>query len=126
MSSATIRTLYKRSLDIITRWPLDTGKESRDIGIYIRKYIADLFPNGELTKIEPNRIEAIRKQIDALERIVNNNHKNSLNCQYCTASGVKLEDLRIMTSTVAQQQLAEIQSNKWTSFKIYLNSLFRY
>lgn len=126
MTSSTIRTLYKRSLDIIARWPLDTGKESRDIGVYVRKYFIDLFPDGELTKIEPNRLETIRKEIDALERIVNNNHRNSLKCKYFTASGAKLDELRIMTSTAAQKQLEQLQSNKWASFKLQLSSMFKY
>ena len=98
-------------MQIISRWPIDASKEGRDLSVNIRGRIGLLFPKGEFSNLQNTQVPAIEREIESLERIINNTHKKkfSRNAEgYSTASGLPIEALRQATSTEFLKALAQL------------------
>lgn len=100
--ASSARSLYKRYLEVITRWPLDPTKEGRDVSAHIRARVGVFFPKGELTQVEGEQLSSLTSEVEALERITSNvNQKlySKVSDGYTPASGLTLEHLHRSTST---------------------------
>lgn len=102
--ASSARSLYKRYLEVITRWPLELSKEGRDLSVHIRARIGVLFPKGELTQVEANsdQLSSLTSEIEHLERLTGNVNKklySSVADSYVPATGLTLEHLNRATST---------------------------
>ncbi|OTF74631.1 hypothetical protein BLA29_003330 [Euroglyphus maynei] len=124
--SAT-RTLYRRYLEIIQHWPLDSNKSSRDLGVHIRARIGKHFPKGEFSQIDSSSIQTIRAELDALERLTKNVNRDSNRYNDCSSvSGLTAEQLSHATSSETIQSFNEYYDlGMMNSLKYRLISMFK-
>lgn len=115
-------------MQVISRWPLDPTKEGRDLAVYIRARVAGHFPSGELSELDPSKVSSLEKEIQALERLVNNTNKyryaNLDNTS--TASGLTVETLSRATSSQMFNELDQFhETGLLTRIKLRFESLFK-
>ena len=88
---------YRVFLKLCKDWPLDKGKEGRDLGAFIRQQVAEGFTHGEATKVDE---VYCREAYASLSRMNCNHHKilyplsKSKGC-----TGLIKEDISFATST---------------------------
>ncbi|KAJ6217916.1 hypothetical protein RDWZM_009073 [Blomia tropicalis] len=121
---ATVRSLYQRYIQIIARWPLDPAKEGRDLGERVRARVPTLFPKGEHTTLDTERLDLVRLEVESLERIIgNSNFKLYSNSNYSSASGLTLEPLKRLTSTEFIKDMDYIHElGAWKRFQYRIRS----
>lgn len=120
-------TLYRRYLQVISRWPLDPNKQGRDLGVYIRSRIGIVFPQGEFSKIDDARVEVLKKEIEALEKITSNANKNLYsNIENSSPStGIPLEVLSRATSSEVMDNLNSFHTSTLNRIKLRFISMFK-
>jgi len=88
---------YRRFLKLCETWPVDASKTDRDLGVYIRKRIAEGFRQGDATAVDSVECDRI---YESLRRIASNRFKiQNVRSKDSNATGLTLEDCRILTST---------------------------
>ena len=113
-------SLYSRFLRVCKLWPVDASKEGRDFGAHLRSQVAQLFPNGELTRIEDTC--HYERNIAALERLALNSNAKRTNAaqilsKFESATGFKKSELEVLMSTEYLKQ------NKAQYEKGFVNNL---
>lgn len=126
--ASNARSLYQRYLHVITRWPLDSAKEGRDLGTRIRARLSTHFPKGELTQLAADQQATLEKEINSLERIAGNFHQQAHKPiqPLPPASGLAYEVLKTASSTHFIESLNSLHDAGWwgrTKFRVY--SMFK-
>lgn len=102
MSSHVFNNLKR----LLIKWPLDTTKQGRDLGEFIRKKVALGFPQGEATKV--SNPEEWAKFIKHLENIADDRAlKAHPRLHDSTATGLELEECKGIVSTTFLTYLEE-------------------
>lgn len=122
--ASNARSLYQRYVQVISRWPLDTAKEGRDLGTRIRARLSLHFPKGELTQLATDQQSLLEKEIESLERIVGNVHRKAHQPikELTPASGLTYEALKTTSSTHFINSLNSLYDAGWwsrTKFRLY-------
>ena len=97
---------YKQLMALCRQWPLDTAKEGRDLGVFIREQVAAAFKHGESTVVADETY--CREAYASLGRINSNHHKILYplpKTRGCT--GLTLEECGMMTATEGLKSLNE-------------------
>jgi len=103
---------YRKFLKLCEMWPVDASKTDRDLGLYIRRRIADGFHQGDATMIDVAECDRI---YNSLYRIASNHFRRSYpRLRDSTFSGLNMEDCRTMNST---EGLEILRSNKFKFWK---------
>jgi len=109
---------YRKFLKLCEMWPVDASKTDRDLGLYIRRRIADGFRQGDATEIDVAECDRV---YNSLHRIASNHFRRSYpRLRDSTFSGLSAENCRTMNST---EGLEVLRSNKYRFHK--LTSFFR-
>jgi len=109
---------YRKFLKLCEMWPVDASKTDRDLGLYIRRRIAEGFQQGEATEIDVAECDRI---YNSLYRIASNHFRRSYpRLQDNNFSGMNAEDCRIVNST---EGLEKLQSGNFKFAKI--SSIFK-
>ncbi|KAJ8940757.1 hypothetical protein NQ314_010619 [Rhamnusium bicolor] len=103
---------YKRILQLLEKWPLDKNKAGgRDLGEYLRTYINRAYKEN---KFETN-YKYWDKQYLALEKLVNNDHKNKYKrLLSSSATGLTAEQCNIALSN---EFLEELEKEEQSIFR---------
>ena len=108
---------YRKFLKLCEMWPVDTSKTDRDLGLYIRRRIAEGFRQGDASEIDVAECDRI---YNSLHRIASNHFRRKYpRLRDNTFSGLNLEDCRIMNSS---DSLEESQSGKFKFGNIFQRS----
>lgn len=88
---------YKNFLRLLEKWPLDSTKQKRDIGVHIREQIKLQFGAGGLRK--PVDQENCDKQFYSLKKIVDNHYKTLYHrSSASSATGLNVEQCKQVLS----------------------------
>eukprot|EP00073_Rattus_norvegicus_P053894 XP_017456287.1 PREDICTED: ubiquinol-cytochrome-c reductase complex assembly factor 2 isoform X1 [Rattus norvegicus] len=88
---------YRRFLKLCEEWPVDETKRGRDLGAYLRQWVAQAFWEGENTQIaEP---EACDQMYESLARLHSNYYKYKYPRPRDTSfSGLSVEEYKLILS----------------------------
>ena len=109
---------YRKFLKLCEMWPVDASKTDRDLGLYIRRRIAEGFRQGEASEIDVAECDRL---YNSLHRIASNHFRRSYpRLRDNNFSGLNLENCRAVNSSV---NLETLRSKKY-SFPTF-SSLFQ-
>lgn len=104
---------YRKFLKLCETWPVDALKTDRDLGLYIRRRIAEGFRQGDATEIDVAECDRI---YNSLHRIASNHFRRSYpRLRDNNFSGLNLEQCRTMNSTETLETLKS-KTFKFTKF----------
>jgi len=84
-------------------WPVDTSQGERDLGLYIRRRIAEGFRQGDATEVDVPECDRI---YNSLHRIASNHFRRSYpRLRNNTFSGLNLQECRYFLSNEGLQAL---------------------
>jgi len=87
---------YRNFLKLCEMWPVDTSKADRDLGLYIRRRIAEGFRQGDMTEIDVAECDRI---YNSLHRIASNHYRRSYpRLRNNNFSGLNLDQCHTMNS----------------------------
>ena len=98
-------------MQVISKWPVDVNKEGRDLSLRIRTRVGQIFPKGEQTNLDSTQLPVVQKEIESLERIVNNTNRNKYalyTANYSSATGLTAEHLGQVTSTQFMENMTQV------------------
>ena len=109
---------YRKFLKLCEMWPVDASKTDRDLGLHIRRRVADGFRQGDASQIDVAECDRI---YSSLHRIASNHFRRSYpRLRDSTFSGMNAEDCRMVNST---EGLETLRSKKFSFLKI--SSMFQ-
>ncbi|XP_072028061.1 ubiquinol-cytochrome-c reductase complex assembly factor 2-like [Amphiura filiformis] len=89
-------TRYRKFLQLIEQWPLDSSKKGRDLGMHIREMVAIGFKQGPATQINERKCD---EMYEALQKMNTDYYRNKYPRLYqSSATGATLEECKIVTS----------------------------
>jgi len=98
---------YRKFLKLCEMWPVDASKADRDLGLYIRRRIADAFRHGDASEIDVAKCDRI---YNSLHRIASNHFRRSYpRLRDNTFSGMNLQDCRTFNSIEGQKALRSMK-----------------
>eukprot|EP00073_Rattus_norvegicus_P055858 XP_341497.4 PREDICTED: ubiquinol-cytochrome-c reductase complex assembly factor 2-like isoform X2 [Rattus norvegicus] len=109
---------YRRFLKLCEEWPVDETKRGRDLGAYLRQWVAQAFWEGENTQIaEP---EACDQMYESLARLHSNYYKYKYPRPRDTSfSGLSVEEYKLILSaslilsTDTLEEFQEMNKSVW-------------
>ncbi|XP_006883257.1 PREDICTED: ubiquinol-cytochrome-c reductase complex assembly factor 2-like [Elephantulus edwardii] len=103
---------YRRFLKLCEEWPVDETKRGRDLGAYLRQWVAQVFQEGENTQIaEPETCDQMYK---SLARLHSNYYKHKCpRSRETSFSGLSLEEYKLILSTEALEEFNEMNKGMW-------------
>jgi len=100
---------YRKFLKLCEMWPVDASKTDRDLGLYIRRRIADGFRQGDASEIDVAECDRV---YNSLHRIASDHFRRSYpRLRDSTFSGLSTEDCHTMNSTDGLELLQAKQSS---------------
>lgn len=103
--------LYRNYLALLDKWPIDTTKQSRDLGQFIRDRLKESFKAGDLLKKEDE--EKCTTTYKCLNRIADNYYCRLYERSYISsATGLTEEQCKIIIS----DDFLELLNSKERSF----------
>uniref|UniRef100_D3Z949 Mitochondrial nucleoid factor 1 n=1 Tax=Rattus norvegicus TaxID=10116 RepID=D3Z949_RAT len=102
---------YRRFLKLCEEWPVDETKRGRDLGAYLRQWVAQAFWEGENTQIaEP---EACDQMYESLARLHSNYYKYKYPRPRDTSfSGLSVEEYKLILSDTLEE-FQEMNKSVW-------------
>ena len=102
---------YRKFLKLCELWPVDASKTDRDLGLYIRRRIAEGFRQGDATEIDVAECDRI---YNSLHRIASNHFRRSYpRLRNNNFSGLNSEQCQIMNSSDTLETLNRKRFKFW-------------
>lgn len=88
---------YRKFLKLCEIWPVDASKTDRDLGLYIRRRIAEGFRQGDASEIDVAECDRI---YNSLHRIASNHFQRSYpRLRNNNCSGLDLQECRVVNAS---------------------------
>jgi len=104
--------IYAGFIDLLQRWPVDKSRAGKDLGQLLRKFVAQEFPQGPISRVDETKLGAA---LESYNRISNNVYRDRYPRRFTesTVFGHPLELYKAATSNEGIEAL-----NKETELKL--------
>jgi len=111
---------YRKFLKLCEMWPVDASKTDRDLGLYIRRRIAEGFRHGDASEIDVIECDRI---YNSLYRIASNHFRRSYpRLRDSSFSGLSLQDCNVMNSTEGLKAMKSTNFGFMRIFSVFQRS----